>query len=362
MTVHSLTKADCDRPTALASRRSFLGSAAALGAGLAMAGSMTMPRRAAAGLRTIGQPIEMETKFATVVPINSWLGGGVWAIVSKWGPTFTLCNGGIIAGRDAVVLIDGFNTPGGAQWTAEMAKKLTGRDVTHVIVTHYHFDHTDGLSGYLALREPPLIVSTQETRDLMARRGAAGGGNLFFPAPESTIAGLKRSVARCVLPDTVMADSKTPLSIDLGGKSITLRERSGHTPSDLTIEVEGGGKDGETIVFAGDLVFNKVFPVYLDALPKAWHTHVSELVASGGGKSLIVPGHGQVTTAGEIKPLLGVFEAVAAAAAKAHAAGTSAKDAAKGFVMPESLKEYATDNAVFVQLAFEATYREIEGK
>lgn len=362
MRADSMTMVASDRPTALASRRSFLGGAAALGAGLAVAGSMTMPRRAAAGVRAIGQPIEMDTKFATVVPINSWLGGGVWAIVSKWGPTFTLCNGGIIAGKDAVVLIDGYNTLGGAQWAAEMAKKLTGRDVTHVIVTHYHSDHTDGLSGYLALREPPLIVSTQATRDLMAKRGAAGGGNLFFPAPESTVAGLKRSVARCVLPDTVMADSKTPLTIDIGGKTIVLRERSGHTPSDLTIEVEGAGKDGETVIYAGDLVFNKVFPVYLDALPKAWHTHVSEVVASGGGKSVIVPGHGQVTTADEIRPLLGVFEAIAAAAAKAHASGTSAQQAAKGFVMPESLKEYATDNAVFVQLAFEASYREIEGK
>ena len=350
-----------DRSTFPASRRSFLAGSAAVGAGIA-AGAGFWPREAVARTGRIDPPLEMDTKFATVVPVSTWAGGGAWAIVSKWGETFTLCNSGIIAGKDAVIVVDGFNTPGGAQWAAAMARQLTGRDPTHVVVTHYHFDHTDGLGGYLALAQPPVIISTVKTRELLAKHGVAGGGNLMFPAPKSAIAGLQGSVARCVLPDTVIEDSSKPLEIDIGGKSVILRDRSGHTPSDLNIEVQGGGRDGKKLVYAGDMIFNRIFPVYLDALPKQLRTNVAEVIGEDGGLNTIVPGHGALTTGAELKPFVELLDYIAESGKRAHDAGTSAQDAAKAFVVPEQLKDYTPGNPFFVQLAFEATYREIGGK
>jgi glyoxylase-like metal-dependent hydrolase (beta-lactamase superfamily II) len=359
---------------ALHSRRAFLGGATVVGAGLALAGSLAPAWSARAAERraerqpAVRQPTDrqatdpfaMETKFAKVVPISTWDGGGAWAIISTWGETFTLCNGGIIAGKNAVIIVDGFHTMGGAQWAARMAKHLTGRDPSHVVVTHYHFDHVDGLGGYLALPEAPIVISTPTTRQLMAKRGVAGGGNLFGPAPASTIPGLSRSIARCVLPDTVIDDTSKPLPIDLGGRQLLLRERAGHTSSDLNVEIVSGGKDGQKIIYTGDMVFNNIFPVYLDALPKLLRKNVAEVISEDNGKSIIVPGHGQMTTGAQLAPFLAVIDFLNEAGAKARAAGTPAKDAAAALVLPESLKAYAPQNALFPQLAFEAIYREID--
>ncbi len=356
-----------ESPRLVVTRRGFVGGAAGLAAGFALAGAGTMvlPRRAlaqAAGGASGGEGSTPEkVKFASVTPINTWAGGGVWAIVSDFGMPVTLCNGGIIAGKDAVVVVDGFNTPAGAQWAAKTAKELTGRDPTHVVVTHYHFDHTDGLSGYLALPVPPTIISTRTTRDLMARRGAQGGGNLLFPAPASAVPGLETSVARCVLPDAVIADSSKPLRIDIGGKAILLRERAGHTPSDLNIEIEGGGKDGQKVVFAGDMIFYRAFPVYLDAIPSVLKTNVAEVTAEDGGKSVIVPGHGPLATGADLGPFLKLIDHIAQAGGKAKASGLSAKDAAATFTVPAELKDYTPGNPLFAVLAMEAVYRELEG-
>lgn len=351
------------------SRRAFLGGATVLGAGLALAGFSTSPRSALARLNArapepapaVPLPADaVDTKFATLIPINTWSGGGVWAIISKWGQPATLCNGGIIAGRDAVVVVEGFNSFAGSQWAARLARQLTGRDPSHVIISHYHFDHVDGLGGYLALPEPPSIISTPATRQRMAQRGMAGGGTLFSPAPAAKFPGLSTSAGRCLLPDAVVEDPSKPLTIDLGGKLVTLRERSGHTDSDLNIEIDAGGKDGQRVVFAGDMIFNKVFPVYLDAKPRALRANVAEVIAHDGGRSIVVPGHGALTTGAELKPFVELIDHLSAAGAKAKAAGLSAKDAAAAYAVPESLKDYTPSNPMFTQLAFDAIYRELD--
>lgn len=347
-------------------RRAFLGGASVLGASLAFAGIGAATGPAIASGRRGGpahlQPEELDTKFATIVPINTWAGGGVWAVISKWGQTTTLCNGGIIAGKDAVIIIEGFNTAAGSQWTARMCKQLTGRDPTHVIISHYHFDHVDGLGGYFALAQTPSIISTSTTRDLMAKRGTTGGGTLFGPPPASKFPGLKTSAGRCVLPDAVIEDSSKPLTIDIGGKNVALRERAGHTASDLNVEIDDGGPDDEKIVFTGDMIFNKIFPVYLDAKPKVLRANVAEVIGERGGKNIIVPGHGVLTTGAELKPFVELIDYIAEAGAKAKAAGQSAKEAAAAFKVPDSLKDYTPGNPLFAQLALEATYREIDGK
>lgn len=341
------------------SRRAFIGGAAALGfAGAASAHGLMR------GDRPASRPDEpaIDEKFAMVVQVGAWDGGGAWAIISKGGQTFTLCNGGIIAGKDAVLMVDGFNTYGGARWASGAAKKLTGRDPTHVVVTHYHFDHTDGLVGYAGLPEIPTIISTSTTRDLMAKRGNAGGGNLFFPAPASRIPGLKTSVAKCLLPDAVIEDSSKPLAIDIGGKTVVLRERAGHTASDLNVEIDGGAKDGSKLVYAGDMIFNKVFPVYLDALPTTLRKNVAEAIGENRGTNTIVPGHGPVSTGEGLKPFLAVIDHFAAAAKKAHDAKVSPKDAAAGYALPPELQDFAILGPGIIEMAFAAWEREQGGK
>ncbi len=89
------------------------------------------------------------------------LGERVWALISK--PLAggdearrTFSNGGIVAGRSSVLVIEGFASGAGAQWMAGMARGLTGRPPSHVILTHYHGDHSSRLAAYGASDPRPV--------------------------------------------------------------------------------------------------------------------------------------------------------------------------------------------------------------
>jgi glyoxylase-like metal-dependent hydrolase (beta-lactamase superfamily II) len=97
---------------------------------------------------------------------------GVWALISTPlnGDNRTVSNGGIIAGKNGVLAIEGFNQTAGAQWLSGQARELTGRWPTHVALTHYHSDHANGLMGYLSQTEHPMVRATTRTRDLVVER------------------------------------------------------------------------------------------------------------------------------------------------------------------------------------------------
>ena len=87
------------------------------------------------------------------------VGEGIWALISTplGGDYTTTSNGGIIAGRSGVLAIEGFNTPAGATWLANKSRELTGRWPTHVVLTHYHADHANGVAGYLGNAARPVV-------------------------------------------------------------------------------------------------------------------------------------------------------------------------------------------------------------
>ena len=102
------------------------------------------------------------------------LGEGIWALVSTpLEARTTLSNGGIVAGRDGVLVIEGFASIEGAQWMAAAAEELSGRRPSHVVLTHFHGDHSSGLAGYRSDGDVPLIFHTPTTRELLAGSLAA---------------------------------------------------------------------------------------------------------------------------------------------------------------------------------------------
>ncbi|MEO7965606.1 MAG: MBL fold metallo-hydrolase, partial [Gemmatimonadaceae bacterium] len=124
----------------MTSRRTFVSCASHIALVAAVA-----PRAAqAAWARRVHGPLVAVEPFGRLEKVAE----GVWALISTplTDPT-TVSNGGIIAGRNGVLAIEGFNTPKGAQWIAEQALALTGKRPSHVIVTHYHADHANGVAG-----------------------------------------------------------------------------------------------------------------------------------------------------------------------------------------------------------------------
>ncbi|HRX38555.1 MAG: MBL fold metallo-hydrolase [Caulobacterales bacterium] len=322
-------------------RRTFLAGVGGLASVAAAAGS--------ARAQNYGQVVG-EQPFARIEK----LGENVWAVVStplnhdhSFNPQgmATLCNGGIVAGADRVAVIDGFYTPAGGAWVASMARELTGRDVTDVIVTHFHADHTGGLAGFQRGAEGPEIYATETTRKLIFERYS--GPNPVEGSPFSAPA------IRPVLPTRIITDETNPVSLDLGGRSLTLEPLLGHTPSDLAIQV-----DDAPVLFAGDLVWAGLFHNYMDAIPSKLRKSAGRVLKDKN--TVIVTGHGYVAKARDLQNYLRLLDHVEEAARAAFEAGKSPEEGAAAFSVPESLGEWALFNPKYYEVAFAAWRRELE--
>src|SRR5690606_27669975 len=151
-------------------RRTFLGKTVTCACHLALAASvMPAAARRVWAAESLGQVVAREP-FGTLEKVAD----GVWAVISRPldGDRTTLANGGLIAGKDAVLAVEGFNQPAGAQWLAAKSLELTGKRPTHVVVTHHHGDHANGIAGYQDGAQPCAIHSTAITRDIVLARDA----------------------------------------------------------------------------------------------------------------------------------------------------------------------------------------------
>jgi glyoxylase-like metal-dependent hydrolase (beta-lactamase superfamily II) len=261
-----------------------------------------------------------------------------WALVSTplGGDSTTVSNGGIVAGRNAVLAIEGLNKPEGATWLATKARELTGRWPTHVVLTHYHSDHANGVTGYFASGAHPPVRSTMRTRDLVIERNK--------PVDDSRSAALR---------DAILMSSTEATSLDLGGRTVKIVPRLGHTDSDVSLEL-----DEQNLVFCGDLFWNAMFPNFVDAIPTKLASSVRALRRTKD--TIYVPGHGAVGKAVDYDRYIAMLDEVERGARKAYSSGASAADAGGNFSLPASLGEWAMFNKIFYARAFEAWYKELK--
>jgi glyoxylase-like metal-dependent hydrolase (beta-lactamase superfamily II) len=283
-----------------------------------------------------GRPVVVEVPWGRLEQV----GEGLWALISTplTGDRTTLCNGGIIVGSAGTLVVESFASPTGAAWMAEQARALTGRWPTHVVLTHFHGDHTYGIEGYEASATPDLIA-TEVTRELVLRADAERGvGN--------------DSLRRRMLADVVILDPVSATDIDLGGRSVRVVPRQGHTPSDVTVEL-----DDPSVVWCGDLVWNRMFPNYRDAVPSRLSRDVRALVRSHD--SVYVPGHGPLAGTSDLESYMEVIDLVEQAARRAHERGIAAAQAAEDFQIPESLGEWTMFSPRYHEVALSAWEKEL---
>ncbi len=318
-------------------RRAFLGKTVTCACHLALAASvMPAAARRAWAAESLGQVVAREP-FGTLEKIAD----GVWAVISQPlnGDRTTLANGGLIAGKNAVLAVEGFNAPAGAEWLAAKSMELTGMRPTHVVLTHHHGDHANGISGFQTSGAQCAVHSTAITRDIVVGRDAKTPG--APPARTATLNG------------AVLLSSTDATSIDLGGRTVKVIPRGGHTQSDVTVEL-----DDPSIVFCGDLVWNAMFPNYVDTTPSKFVGAVRGLKRAKD--TLYVPGHGALAKAREIDRYIAMLNEVEAGARKSFKAGVSAEDAGRTFMLSETLGPWALFSNVFYPRAFEAWYRELK--
>jgi len=258
---------------------------------------------------------------------------GIWALVSTpLQDRTTLCNGGIIAGSSGVAVVESFGSDAGARWMAQQALELTGSRPTHLILTHYHGDHSGGLRG-ASEEGDPEIVTTPVTRELIEERNAD-------PPVD-------------VLVDARLVSGGQVWELDLGGgRYLQVVPRLGHTDSDLTVEV----LDPE-VVFCGDLVWNGMFPNYVDAIPSRLSRAV-RLVRALGAETY-VPGHGSVANAAEMDTYVDLLDHVESASRRAIEQGMSAEEAGAEYSIPDSMGEWMLFNPQYFERAIGAWMREL---
>lgn len=317
------------------SRRVFLKTTSACAAHMALMGTpFSLAAKDRWSSRTQGSIVAQEP-FGRIEEI----GGGLFAFISTplGGDYTTVSNGGIIAGRNGVLVVEAFQTDEGSRWIAEKARELTGRWPTHVLVTHYHGDHSRGVEGFFPAdgagggEAGPTIHATQVTRDMTIES-----------LPEDTPERQRRRWA-----DVVLVPPKAPTTLDLGGREVQLTPREGHTPSDVSVELPFEG-----FAWCGDLVWNGMFPNYMDAIPSLLSKSVRALQADR--QQIYVPGHGPMADAGEMERYVAVIDGLEETARTARREGWTAEEAGERHRIPTDLGDWTLFNPSYFQRAVEA--------
>ena len=270
------------------------------------------------------------------------LAEGVWGIFSTplahddW---TTLCNGGIVAGSNRVLVIEGFARPAGARLVAQHARELAGQWPTDVLVTHYHGDHSGGLEGFATGDSDPVVWMTETTRELIQK--ADGQRN---ESPET--------LRQEMLDTSRLMDPEEAFQLDLGGRDLTIHPRHGHTLSDVTVEL-----DEPSIVFCGDLVWNRMFPNFRDTLPSALSRSVRSLRREIA--TTYVPGHGPLATENDVARFRELIDSVEDAARRAIQRGVPLAAAATEFRLPAALEDWHLFRESYFEVALGSWYKEL---
>ncbi|WP_329547638.1 MBL fold metallo-hydrolase [Streptomyces sp. NBC_01356] len=222
-----------------------------------------------------------------------------WERVTPWAGRRRLpdwdCTTGLVVGDGAALMIDaGSSLREGARLRSEARGLLDGRRVTHLALTHAHFDHVFGaaaFSGVEVFGAVGLDTVLAHGREGLSADAVRHG---LDPREADEAADL------LVRPRHLVSGEWT---LDLGGGTQVLLANvgPGHTGHDLVVLVPGSTSWPE-VVFCGDLVEESGEPqAGTDAVPSHWPAALDRLLDLGGEDALYVPGHGAVVNAGFVR-------------------------------------------------------------
>jgi glyoxylase-like metal-dependent hydrolase (beta-lactamase superfamily II) len=253
------------------SRRGFLRAAGAAGAAAWLTprtlwGGAPAPRVRPSG--ALG-PVQEIRRAAAADPVRvRRLRGNVSVLSGSGG------NVAVLAGAGGVVLVDsGIVGPKIAAAVATVSRA----PITHVINTHWHFDHTDA-NAWLHARGAEVLAHAN-TRRRLAADTRVDDWEFTFPASPAG-----------ALPATVITSAQT---LELSGSTIAVAPYApAHTDSDLAVDLVDAD-----VLHAGDTWWNGLYPFIdystggsIDGTIRATEQTLARVSAS----TLIVPGHGAV--------------------------------------------------------------------
>jgi len=204
----------------------------------------------------------------------------------------------VLPGRDGKLLIDAGFAGARPQITDALAG-ISSEPITHLINTHWHFDHTDG-NEWLHSVGAAILAHTNTRKHLSTTTRVEGWNFTFEPAPAGAI------------PSEVFDDERT---LKVNATTIALKRYApAHTDSDISVHFTDSD-----ILHVADTFWNGFYPFIdystggsIDGMIRA----TEENLAKVRDTTIVIPGHGEVADKSQLSfyrdLLVGTREKVAA--------------------------------------------------
>jgi glyoxylase-like metal-dependent hydrolase (beta-lactamase superfamily II) len=312
------------------SRRGFC-LCCAVAAGTIASGGRLTPPQAFAKARSL---VDIIRDAAASAPIKTHKLRGRISVLEGSGGNIAVLTGG-----DGKLLIDAGITV--SRLRLERAiKELGSEPVSHLINTHWHFDHTDGNAWLNA--QGAIIMAHENTQKHLLSAQRVEDWDFNFPSSPLP-----------AVPTELVGAEKT---VKLSGATIALKyHANAHTDSDLSVTFTEAD-----IVHCGDAFWNGIYPFIdystggsIDGAIKA----TEAILAVVTDKTIVIPGHGTpVSNKAELASYREMLVAVRDNVAKLKQQGRSVDDtiAAKPTTAFDAKwGQFVISPALFTRLVYE---------
>jgi glyoxylase-like metal-dependent hydrolase (beta-lactamase superfamily II) len=204
----------------------------------------------------------------------------VWVARYEW---FDV-NVTLVGGSDGLLVVDTHGSAAAAREVLEDVRRLGAGEVTGIINTHWHFDHTFGNGTFRAAYGAIPIVAHENAAEELAT-GEADLKQRYADSPDDPHSA-DVLATEVVGPDRTFSSA---LVLDLGDRMVELvYPGRGHTAGDLVLRVPDAD-----VVLAGDLVEESAPPSFnSDSWPMDWPLSLDIVLGMTTPGSVVVPGHG----------------------------------------------------------------------
>jgi glyoxylase-like metal-dependent hydrolase (beta-lactamase superfamily II) len=257
-------------------------------------------------------------------------------------------NIGVVVGDRATLVVDTGMGRRNGERLLERVSELSDKPLL-LTLTHFHPEHGWGAQAF---EGAATIVYNRVQREELDEKFST-----FVELFSSFGREIEELLANVKLVRPHVAYGGDEAQLDLGGVTVQLSYHGpAHTRGDQLVTVPSEG-----VLFAGDLVENRFFPIMPDedAHGNEWIALLNRMQAREA--STVVPGHGEVGDSALIAEVREYLEYVRQRVHEAAANHTSLDDA-KNQLEPEIRSRYATwDNEIWIGFAIENFYREPSG-
>ncbi len=284
-----------------------------------------------------GAAAAAEPDFSKVVITVTKVAGNVYMLQGEGG------NIGVSVGEDGIVLVDDQYAPLADKIKAAL-KGISDKPVRFVINTHHHMDHTGSNANF---QPGALIIAHDNVRKRLETGGPVGDGVMKMDMT---------AAAKDALPVVTFGRDMT---VHLNGEDIrALHYPHGHTDGDAIVFFTKSG-----VVHMGDDFVTYGFPFIdlagggsIDGMIAA----VEDVIAKLPPEVKVIPGHGDISTVGDLQKYLIMLRGTRAQVEKGIKRGQTLDQMKKQSIL-EHWKSYS-GTFVTTDGFIEALYNDLTGK